>query len=631
MAIQLPEHVPHSGIYLPMKDQSGHLKGMNFSDTDRTCTIVLDGSKEALSLGVKTSTTVAELQDILASMFQRYPTDIILKTKQGAYQRILRARDEVPSVVTVQGITTFGRKVRQYDHPIFILGAGLGAIQTMVDMQMRGRTDMICMEAHADFGGHSWIKAANKFTKLQTERGTYHVDYCQTWKPVPFKVGELDYKTWPSRDALLYMMRENAREHGLYEHTMFNNQVEKMTPKGGAYAVQYVPTDELWNYSEEGDGGMMLVSFMSAWPGFLHLPNMLEFPGEDEFGGYMEYSSFDKVDYALCTDKICALYGHGAFTIENVRTLCEHRCAKCYVICRTRNLSGTKMASWLVGSQPVPVPASVLLDAFSKMYNLVGFDVWTAHAVHTDAKRSFAQITQKTIFGVTDIYFLAGYYDLMTCIVDEVKRVTHQCIHTKKGKKVKTEVFIKAIGTKPSFKIDKQLGIKEVVGAWINGDPLRFCQLGAKGVQAKNFGSFSVGPGFAPSVQMSNWFLDYPDDWWLVHDKLPKNKAGEWPAYVTQATFGLPMGMALGGNIPGLAAKMGEADALKARKQWESHPLEVYFKECEDEWNNYIRFFRKHNMVDDRPDPVYPYTMDTMWELIEKCNKVQRGEPVNFF
>lgn len=614
-----------------MKEQEGHHKGTNFSDSDRTCTVVVDGGQEAVSLGVKTSTTVSEIQDILASMFQKYPTDIILKYKVGAYWRILKARDEVPSLVTVVGIKSFGRPTKKYEHPIFVLGAGLGAIQAMIDMQLRGRTDIICMEAHADFGGHSWIKAANKFTKLQTERGTYHVNYCQPWEPVPFTVGQLDYKTWPSRDALLYMMRENAREHGLYEYAMFNQQVEKLTLKGGAYVVQHVPTDELWSYSDEGDGGMLLAGFISAWPGFLHLPNMVDFIGEEDFDGYIEYSSFDKVDYDLCVDKMCALYGHGAFTIENVRTLVEHRCKQCHVICRTRNLSGTKMASWLVGSQPAAIPATVLLEAFSKMYTLVGFDVWSAHSVHTDAKRSFAQISQKTIFGVTDIYFLAGYYGIMTCVVDEIKRLSSGVIHTKKGKKIKAEVFIKAIGTKPSFKIDKQLGIKEVVGAWINGDPQRFVSLGAKGVQAKNFGSFSVGPGFAPTVQMCNWFLDWPEDWAAVHDKLPRNKAGEWPAYVTSATYGLPMGMALGANIPGLAAKMGEADAIKARKQWESHPLDVYLAECTREWQSYIEYFKKHGMIDDRPEPPYPYTQEIMLGLIDKTNRVLQGQPVNFF
>lgn len=39
------------------------------------------------------------------------------------------------------------------------------------------------------------------------------------------------------------------------------------------------------------------------------------------------------------------LYGHGAFTIENVRTLLEHRCKKVFVMCRKRNLCGMKASS----------------------------------------------------------------------------------------------------------------------------------------------------------------------------------------------------------------------------------------------------------------------------------------------
>merc|ERR1719188_214199 len=128
------------------------------------------------------------------------------------------------------------------------------------------------------------------------------------------------------------------------------------------------------------------------------------------------------------------------------------------------------MASWMCGQCEIPVPGNVLLDVFQVMYDLVGFDVWTAHSVQTDEKHSFAQITQRTVFGVTDVYFLAGYYGLMEVVVDEIKRLTRQCAHTKKMKKIECEAIIKAIGTSPSFKVDKFLGIKELVGIWINND-----------------------------------------------------------------------------------------------------------------------------------------------------------------
>ena len=71
----------------------------------------------------------------------------------------------------------------------------------------------------------------------------------------------------------------------------------------------------------------------------------LEWPGEEDFGGYIAYASFSmeswlvsgmsvecavpagpshlegsvaQVDYREAEGKVCVLYGHGAFTIENV-------------------------------------------------------------------------------------------------------------------------------------------------------------------------------------------------------------------------------------------------------------------------------------------------------------------------
>jgi hypothetical protein len=231
-------------------------------------------------------------------------------------------------------------------------------------------------------------------------------------------------------------------------------------------------------------------------------------------------------------------------------------------------------------------------------------------------------ITQNTIFGVTDIYFLAGYFGLMEVVVDEVKRLTYHNVTTKKNKKIECECFIKAIGTKPWFQVDKQLGIKELVGMWVNGDQLRPVSLGMHGVQAQNFGSFSVGPGFAPTVKQMSHFIDNPDDWNLVKDKLPKNVANDHdPAYCVTPAYGMPMGMALGSNLPWLAAKTGEMDAIKARKQKIRHPPREYLQECRREWESYCKFFRANGMVDDRPDPPYPYTEAIMKTLLERCGE----------
>mmetsp|Transcript_27829 Transcript_27829/g.78788 ORF Transcript_27829/g.78788 Transcript_27829/m.78788 type:complete len:674 (-) Transcript_27829:112-2133(-) len=656
-AVSPRAHAPHSGIFLPAQkrtaaawwkeiDTRSHglyqpdeatravydekVSGGPQSFSDRTISLTLHASKECFSIGAKTSTTTREVIDLLAGWFQRNPQDLTFKrhTKNGAQS--VTWTEECPSHVLVYGLDSLKRPVQQYEHPICIVGAGFGATQNLISLQDAGRTDLLMVEKHEDFGGHSWIKVANKFTKLQTERGTYHIDYIYPDAPVNKTVDGEPYPSWPSRNKILSHVREMARKYGLYKYTMFNTLVEKIKPTGkGGYVLQHVPFDD-----GAQDGGMSIVGAVIAWPGYLHDLNLVDFAGEDTFeeaGGYIEYSSFDRTDYDRTIGKTVILYGHGAFAIENVRTLVEHRCKKVYVVCRVRNLCGMKMISWLVGFLQRPIPGNVLVHGFAKIYDLVGFDPWSSFAVTTDANRTFANIQSKTIFGVTDVYFLAGYYGLMECVVDEIKRLTEGAAKTKKGKTIECEVIIKATGTAPSFKVDKQLGIKEMLGFWVNGDPLRPVSMGFKGVQAKNFGSFSVGPGFTPQIKQFNWFIDAPWDFEVLRDKLPTNKAGKWPAFVADVSYGLPVGVVVSMNCPLLAQETGRADGLKPMKQSLSHPLEEYLGECVKEWETYIKYFRKHNMVDERPDPPYPYTLEYMHDIIDKANRVQNGEKVNLF
>lgn len=514
------------------------------------------------------------------------------------------------------GIKTFKRAVAKYDHPIVVIGAGLGGMQTMINLHQRGRSDIICLDKLDDFGGHSWMVVANKFTKLQTEKGTYHVDYLIPEAKIPTNFGDMEYKTWPTRDELLRMFREQAKEYGLYEKTRFNVSVEKVKvlPGFAQYALQTVPVN-----SEDG-GELLMASAVLAWPGNLTECREIEFPGEDEFGGYIEYASFGKVDYDRVTGKEAILYGHGAFTIENVRTMLEHRCKKVYVLCRKRNLCGMKVASWMVGQAEVPVPGTILMEMFQKMYDLVGFDVWSAYSVKTDANRTFAHISQKTVFGVTDVYFLAGYYGLMEVVVDEIKRLSPGCAHTKKGQKIECDVILKAVGTVPSFQIDKMLGIKELVGLWCNGDCLRPVVCNGMFVEARNFGSFSSGPSFATFVYVINWFVDYPADMDIIRNQLPKQKPSDRPAYVPSATHLLPVMTTIGTALPMLAAQTSAIDALKHMKQRMAHPMSKYLGECKREWEMYIKHFKDSGMVDDRPEPAYPYTEPMVQDFIDRSN-----------
>ncbi|CAL1128339.1 unnamed protein product [Cladocopium goreaui] len=172
----------------------------------------------------------------------------------------------------------------------------------------------------------------------------------------------------------------------------------------------------------------------------------------------------------------------------------------------------------------------------------------------------------------------------MEVMVDEIKRLTNGCAQTKKGKKIKCQVILKAVGVIPDPQIDKMLGLKELVGLWVNGDPLRAVCCNGMFVEAQNFGSFASGPPFAQLARALRWFVDYPSDFEVIRPILPKLKSSpEKPAYVPSATHMLPTFSSFN-LIPMMAAEMSVYNALKHLKQRARHPPNKYIAECRAEW-----------------------------------------------
>lgn len=639
-----------------------HASGGKQSHTKRSIITRIAGRDESISVSATLSATVAEVKELIGQIVSVDPDKLRVFRTTGRKRVLQQDIEEAASQIEVTGIQSFERQRQSYRHPHLIMGAGLGGIQTAVVLAARGHKNFQLFDRCSDFGGISWIGVSNKYTKLQTECGNYSVNFVVPGMDSPQYIDNMRYKTWPSRDLLLKMFRAHADYHGLRDKTHFNTSIEKIEVKhsagfrvgrdkraedpGRTYLIHTVPvktedpatTSDYFGglldlpvdgYTREnmevGDwrtatSAKVLGSSCICWPGNLCKVRIVDFVGEEEFGGYIAYSSFDQTDYTQVTGHNVILYGHGAFTIENVRTLLEHRAKKVTVLCRKRNICGMRAVSWLVGYLEYPVPGHIMLDAMQRIYDLVGFDLWTAHSVQTDKKRTYAFVDQKTVFGVTDIYFLAGYYGLMEVLVDEISRLSYHCAHLKSGVKLKDHsVIVKAVGTLPDEKADDLLGLKELCGIWINGDPLQPCVTNGMFVQARNFGTFSSGPGFASMSRLIAWFLDYPDDWNSVAQALPviRRKDQEY-TYVPPGSHILSTFMALNGTLPALAAELAVYDGLKAAKQKVRHPPKEFIDECTQEWEMYIRFFKKHDMVDDRPEPAYPYTLEIIEDYMQQ-------------
>mmetsp|Transcript_62436 Transcript_62436/g.140758 ORF Transcript_62436/g.140758 Transcript_62436/m.140758 type:complete len:688 (+) Transcript_62436:64-2127(+) len=583
------------------------------SFTPRTVEVTSEDGKSILRLAANVSTKVSEIKEIIAGLTGKDVGELSLVKKQGSFWKKENDFDEVSSKVKVRGAKSFVRGVHQFQETVLIIGAGFGGISSAVELLRYGNDNFVILERHSDFGGHSWVYMANRQTKLQTEKGTYHVGY-----PYPETICPGYMPVWPSRDQLLEMFRWEAKGYGLAAMTFFNQEVVAVQPKG--YVDPSRPQQILWDSllrtydvthqrvgnEEEGHQKEMRVGAVIAWPGNLCRHTELTFKGEKEFDGYIEYGSCSMTDYTRTARKNVILYGHGAFMIENVRTLVEHDALMIWVLCRKRNLTTPKMVSWLISQTALPATGSKLLKFFSPMYKLAGFDPWTAHSVSCDSSRQIARIRQKTVFGVTDVYFLACYYGKAKVVIDEIKRLTHHTAHLlKQGRIIDCEVILKVVGLQADPRTDQILGVRELVGQWIQGDAFRPCVSNGTGVNAQNFGTFSVGPGIAFNTTVVTHFLLYPSDLDVVRAQLPASKATEGcPAYSPSGDHFLSTGMVLGACLPGLALKTAHFDQMKSSKQHMSHPLHQFLQECRQEWQMYIEMFG----TDDLPPPPYPYT-----------------------
>jgi len=499
---------------------------------------------------------------------------------------------------------------RQYQHPIAIIGAGMGGVTTALDLQNRGRENFVLIDRMCAWGGTTWNDVANGTTKLQTEKASYSPQYLNFLKPV-----DPTMKTWPSRDSIQQMIERTAEEAGLPDKAHLGCDVESIKRIGdpfkeGHYVVKFS--------NDEGGVTELKASAVVACMGVFYIPRDVKWPGRENYGGYITHGSYDMQDPKKLKGNQVVIVGHGGFTIENVRTCVEYGAMGVTVICKLRHFSGPKISSWLVSSQEVPLPGHLLLKSFQVMYNLLGIDVWAHPCITTDKTRSMAYIKQGATFGVTDIYFLANAYGFCKVVEDEIKQLSHHTVETEKGQQITCQVILKCMGSELDHSFDDVMGLKEIKGYWVNGEPLCASLTMASGVHAKNFGSFSVGPYFAGAVTTINYIIDYPEELFTVDLPVSKPTGGK-PGYYVSNAYALSCGVLING-LAGLAWQLDAVNRLKAMKTQAAHPKEAHLAECVKEWEMYIAMMKKQGQIPaDAEEFPYPYTIEMIDGLLNEA------------
>jgi len=628
------------------------LKKQPKSTTDAICEVRIMGTDEMMTLPVKQSTTVFEVKSFVAMKLGIDPGNLIMVMKGGCSWRVQADCEEVARKVFLKGIKSFTRAKHKWPNPIAIIGTGHAGLRQAMWFLKHKEYNFVVYDRKAQVGGTSWLDQANTTSKLQTELGTYHLQYDED-NPVPKNMN-----TWPSTDELIKHFQEVAEEYGIMPYTKMCTNVQEMVIKSGTrqeqaaemsasgqnwstqtYTLTLEPTDGTGDGRGDNIGATGEPCFkvdhsaVIMYPGNLTLPKHYELKGEENFQGPISYAIMNDFDYNETTGKRIGILGHGAFAVENLRTCLEYSSKQVYMICRRKNLSCPRVVSWFINQSVNPLSGPLTMRSFMPAYNLIGFDPWSYYAVHANEKRTTVTITQKSRFGIGDGYFLAVSMGICEVIEDEIKRVSTSSIHLESGRRVEVDVILKLYGFNGNFDVDRLMNVKSMTGFWVDEDFRRYLIAEPIGVNATNFGGTSFSPGVRVWVDYVAHFLWYPKDWAYLRDcgLLPKHSAEEEidrPAYVIDARHGTQTSMAIGSTTPAIGESQMNLGFVKRQKQLECHPTQKFLQECSEEWKAYGQKFKELGAP--RECPPYPYTLKIVEELLaaneeEAALKAARG------
>jgi len=587
--------------------------------------------------------------------------------KQSSSHRKLNDCEEIRSC-TVTGIDSWIRKKAKHPHPILIIGAGHMGLRQALSFLKEGVGDFVVVDRIDRVGGVAWVKNANPTSKLQTELGSYHLQY-----DLSYAVPRAAMKTWPTRDDLLEHFQQVSLDFGIMPHILLNTDVTDMsvvmTDKDKPiYALdrqfmnvvqtstilveddnkdEQVQEQQQSQQEEQVHSGSDIIGAPGSWnppsnftehqysaiacyPGALTAPLRVNYPGEDVFEGSIGYGMFEEFDYNKVEGKVPAIMGMGAFGVENVRTCLEHGARQVWLICRRKNISMPRVISWFCNQSLYPPPGAMVLNAMKLMYDCIPDDPWSFYSIIANADRTTATIRQKARFGIGDVYFLAQYYGKVELVVDGIKRLAPSELVMDSGERLYADHLIKVLGFRPDESVDKLMGTREMAGFFVNGDWRRWVFSESPGVDAGRFGGTSLSPGLIQTVEFFTWFVNYPRDVvplvnsGMLPTKKPDKDKGI-PAYIwdTRQSSGISM-LLSSGIVPGLAELGAVYGPLARAKMLEAHPMEQFIDECAAEWYKYCEMFREPG--DDRPFPKYPYTHEFIKELCERNDREGEAE-----
>lgn len=597
---------------------------------------------------IVTKTTVLEIKEKVAEMVMMESSQLDFYYKAGAYLTKQKDIDQIASITFIKGIKAFEPAKHVWPHTIGIIGAGYHALKTGITYAMDNNFNFTMWDRNAIPGGYCWITGANKTSRLQTELGSFHI----WWGQDCINSGKVDYPNcreitltspdadhpegkwsiWPYKKEIQKHFRHAAEAFGIMPNILFQTNVSSMEIVGDKTAESRYYMLTVDDLKEPGKVKQYKTSVIFNFPGSLTQNRIIDYPGEDIFGGEIRYGMGDDTPYDSLKHSTIAILGNGAFAVENARTCLECEGHKAYIITRRKNLASPRIPSWFVHQGPIPTPGGFVLKMFEKMYELVDFgDPWKFWSVHTNADRTNVSIIQNSRFGIGDVTFLMVAWGLLEYKVATVKRMSKNTLHLSTGEKLEgITVVLKALGLLGDWSVDKLHNMKEMVGPFCGGDWRRCLMIDATGMNAANFTTFSTGIGTTDYTLTKKYLYDYPKEFYRMEaaglmKMMPRHKEEpeiEKPAYLTDVKFSMVGGILMDGMLPRLAPQKQWFPEYKYTMYHTSHNTDRVLEVAQFEWDKYQETWKNRGIEHDYVP--YPYTKEIVTGWFEDWSKLMK-------
>mmetsp|Transcript_45513 Transcript_45513/g.140637 ORF Transcript_45513/g.140637 Transcript_45513/m.140637 type:complete len:790 (-) Transcript_45513:111-2480(-) len=596
----------------------------NTSTGWKDITLKIFGTGEKITLPVMVSSKVWDVKCLLAEMHGGGvdPLKLELVFKYGPSYKRHRNGDEIQSSVLVKGMKSFVKGVLEYPFPYLVIGAGsMGLRQAM--HYSRRKVPYVLMDRMEALGGNAWLGIANATSKLQTEGPQYQLQYDVYDGNFHGLMPIEKYGYWPSTAEILAHMRETCDSYGVTPHIRLCTEVTEMEIHDPGPGKDFVLKryDFHWKHTKREDEGVVKISNLCYYPGCLVVPHRKTWPGEDVFGGQIGYGFSHEFDYRKLPGQDAVIIGMGAFAHENVRTFVEFGGNKVYNVCRHFNLMMPRVVCWWVNQSSCPPTAAMVLHAMKPMYDLIGMNPWNFFSVTANAERTVATIKQYTRWGISDIYFLAIYFDKLETVQAEVKRFKPRAAVLNNGRIIEDlDHVIKVLGFDSDFGVDRVMKAKVHLGFWPDGDHRRWVCSDQSAIDASRFGGTAIAPYAAACTYWPHHFFKYPLDakrilaMGIISENKAKPELGS-AAYHYEPRIAATVQVTYGSVIPEIAEFSAHNDGFKKGSMWCVAPVHRFLYECERDWMRYCEKFKEFG--DDRPFPPYPYDLQFMYDLLK--------------